>query len=140
MGSRRQFGSVRKLPSGRWQASYWHSGNRHIAPITFAFKADANAYLSSVETEVRRGLWIDPNGAQVLFADWAEEWTATTVDLRRTSGTCGHMISATPPWRCGSPLGRIPRCWRRRSLHMSRRRCVRMGRPGFVMTAVLGLS
>ena len=32
------------------------------------------------------------------------------------------------------------RCWRPRSLHMSRRRSVRMGRPGFVMTVVLGLS
>jgi integrase len=85
MSSRRQFGSVRKLPSGRWQAGYWHLGRRHIAPVTFAFKADANAYLSSVETEVRRGLWIDPGGAQVLFADWADEWTSTTVDLRPSS-------------------------------------------------------
>ena len=82
MGSRRQFGSVRKLPSGRWQASYWHVGRRHVAPITFAFKADANAYLSSIETEVRRGLWIDPLGAEVRFSKWAQEWAATVVDLR----------------------------------------------------------
>ncbi len=82
MSNRRQFGSLRKLPSGRWQASYWHLGIRHIAPVTFAFKADANVYLSSVETEVRRGLWIDPLGATVLFSDWAEQWRATTVDLR----------------------------------------------------------
>jgi hypothetical protein len=31
-------------------------------------------------------------------------------------------------------------CCRPRSLHMSRRRSVRMGRPGSVMTVVLGLS
>ena len=85
MSNRRQFGSLRKLPSGRWQASYWHLGIRHIAPVTFAFKADANVYLSSVETEVRRGLWIDPQGATVLFSDWAEQWQATTVDLRPSS-------------------------------------------------------
>ena len=85
MSNRRQFGSLRKLPSGRWQASYWHLGLRHIAPVTFAFKADANVYLSSVETEVRRGLWIDPLGATVLFSDWAEQWRATTVDLRPSS-------------------------------------------------------
>ena len=53
--------------------------------MTFAFKADANVYLSSVETEVRRGLWIDPLGATVLFSDWAEQWRATTVDLRPSS-------------------------------------------------------
>ena len=85
MSNRRQFGSLRKLPSGRWQASYWHLGIRHIAPVTFAFKADANVYLSSVETEVRRGLWIDPLGATVQFSDWAEQWRATTVDLRPSS-------------------------------------------------------
>ena len=43
---RRQFGSVRKLPSGRWQASYWHLGRRHIAEVTLLTKADANAYLA----------------------------------------------------------------------------------------------
>ena len=30
--NRRHFGSVRKLPSKRWQASYWHIGSRHPAP------------------------------------------------------------------------------------------------------------
>jgi transposase len=34
----------------------------------------------------------------------------------------------------------IATCWRPRCLHMDRRRFVRMGRPGFVMMAVLGLS
>ena len=31
---RRHFGNVRKLPSGRWQASYWHQGLRHLAAGT----------------------------------------------------------------------------------------------------------
>ena len=38
--------------------------------------------LSSIETEVRRGLWIDPLGAEVRFSKWAQEWAATVVDLR----------------------------------------------------------
>lgn len=85
MGNRRQFGSLRKLPSGRWQASYWHLGHRHIAPVTFAFKADASVYLSGIETEIRQALWIDPLGATIIFSDWAEEWRSTTVDLRPSS-------------------------------------------------------
>jgi len=85
MSNRRHFGSVRKLSSGRWQASYWHLGRRHIAPVTFAFKGDAHAYLSTVEAEVRKGLWIDPQGARLPFSDWADAWTATTVDLRPSS-------------------------------------------------------
>ena len=79
---RRQFGSVRRLPSGRWQASYWHVGRRHIAEVTLLTKADANAYLAHVETQIRRGSWIDPWGGHVGFAESAEEWKSTVVDLR----------------------------------------------------------
>ncbi len=79
---RRQFGSVRKLLSGRWQASYWHLGRRHIAEVTLLTKSDANAYLAAMETEIRRGRWIDPWGGHVGFGDWAEEWKSTIVDLR----------------------------------------------------------
>ncbi len=64
---RRQFGSVRKLPSGRWQASYWHLGRRHIAEVTLLTKADANAYLAASETQIRRGSWIDPWGASIAL-------------------------------------------------------------------------
>jgi integrase len=85
MSNRRQFGSVRKMGSGKWQAAYWHRGRRHVAPITFKFKADASAYLSKVETELRRGVWIDPNGSRILFREWVEEWSETIVDLRPSS-------------------------------------------------------
>ncbi len=85
MSGRRQFGSVRKLSSGKWQAAYWHAGQRHVAPITFKFKADASAYLSKVEAELRRGVWIDPTGARIVFREWVEEWSETIVDLRPSS-------------------------------------------------------
>jgi integrase len=45
-------------------------------------KADANAYLAAAETQIRRGAWIDPWAARTRFADWAEEWRASIVDLR----------------------------------------------------------
>jgi integrase len=45
-------------------------------------KADANAYLAAAETQIRRGAWIDPWAARMRFADWAEEWRASIVDLR----------------------------------------------------------
>ena len=51
---RRHFGSVRRLPSGRWQATYWHLGRRHLGTVTFKTKGDALAWLSSVETDIRR--------------------------------------------------------------------------------------
>jgi hypothetical protein len=77
MAGRSTFGSTRKLPSGRWQASYHHLGARHLGPNTFNAKADANAYLSGVESNIRRGAWIDPEAGKVLFRDYAEQWRAT---------------------------------------------------------------
>lgn len=72
MTNRRTFGSVRRLPSGRWQATYWHAGRRRFGPATFATKTDAGAYLSSVETEIRRGHWLDPAGGRMRFAEWVD--------------------------------------------------------------------
>jgi len=80
--SRREFGSLRKLASNRWQASYWMNGVRNLAPMTFATKSDGRRWLVSVETELDRGDWIDPLSARVLFAEWAESWKTTVVDLR----------------------------------------------------------
>jgi hypothetical protein len=51
---RNHFGSVRKLPSGRYQARYWHAGAEHSAPVTYLTKADALAWLASVETDIHR--------------------------------------------------------------------------------------
>ena len=50
MSGRRHFGNVRKLPSGRYQASYWHEGERVIAEGTFPTKDDALAFLANAET------------------------------------------------------------------------------------------
>ena len=41
---RRGWGTIRKLPSGRFQASYLHRGQRHNAPKTYAVR-DAAAEL-----------------------------------------------------------------------------------------------
>ena len=75
MSSRRRFGSVRKLPSGRWQARYFDAaGDRFNAPDTFITKGDAQRWLSAAETDVARGDWHDPRLAETPFADWAQRW------------------------------------------------------------------
>ncbi len=83
VSTRRHFGSVRRLPSRRWQASYWHDGARHAAPSTFAAKGDAQAWLSAIETDINRGVWTDPAGARITVASWMEHWLATVVDGSR---------------------------------------------------------
>jgi hypothetical protein len=80
MSGRRHFGSVRKRPSGRWQATCWHEGSSHSAG-TFASKADALAYLSSMESDMRRGAWIDPRSGKIVFKNYSREWLERRPDL-----------------------------------------------------------
>jgi integrase len=86
MAARRSFGSIRRLPSGRWQARYEDRFRRtHTAPHTFPTKAEAQRFLASVETDLNRGTWLDERRGQVPFAEWGEQWTSTTVNLRSSS-------------------------------------------------------
>jgi integrase len=70
---RRQFGSLRQR-QGRWEASYWHNGQRHIGPTRFRTKSDANAFLSEIETVIRRGSWTDPSAGRISVRELAFAW------------------------------------------------------------------
>lgn len=71
---RSHFGSVRKLPSGRYQARYWHAGEMRAAPATFMAKADAKAWLAGAETDIHRGAWTNPAGGQLTVAELSKRW------------------------------------------------------------------
>ena len=75
---RRSFGAIRKLPSGRWRASYidHRTGARVPAPLTFTTKADANNWLSAIAADRSRGELLDPRLSRRLFGEWAREWLA----------------------------------------------------------------
>ncbi len=93
MTARRHFGNVRKLPSGRYQASYWHEGERHVAADTFKTKADGLAWLAITEADLRRGAWIDPQAGQVKLKDYSAAWLAGRVGLaRRTVELYGWLL------------------------------------------------
>ncbi|HEY2956651.1 MAG TPA: tyrosine-type recombinase/integrase [Actinomycetota bacterium] len=91
---RRRFGSVRRLPSGRWQARYrTPDGRLHTAPQTFATKTDATRFLVQAEADLTRGTWSDPRLGRTPFAAWAERWRATTVNLRpNTRATYDRLL------------------------------------------------
>lgn len=59
---RRGWGKLRKLPSGRWQASYiWPPElERHNAPITYVSKMDAEAWLASERRLIEQEAWTPP--------------------------------------------------------------------------------
>jgi integrase len=106
----RSFGTVRKLPSGRWQARYYDpAGTRHTAPRTFQSKTEANRYLAQVEADLLRGAWTDPRLARTTFGEWAERWQQTATDLRPGTRTVyGYLLRRflLPAFEA-TPLGRI---------------------------------
>jgi len=83
--ARRQFGSVRKLPSGRFQARYKHEGAEFLASETFATKADASAWLAMTQTDLLRGIWIDPSAGRETLSLYAKRWLEARSDLRPTT-------------------------------------------------------
>jgi hypothetical protein len=91
---RRSFGSMRQLPSGRWQARYRDSaGVQHTAPQTFASRPEAARFLAQVETDLARGEWTDPRAGRVSFAEWAGRWQETTTNLRpNTRALHGYLL------------------------------------------------
>ena len=74
---RRQFGRVRKLPSGRWQARYHAPDGQDRSLGTFATKAAANQALASIELQVASGAWVDPAGREQTLESYATAWLST---------------------------------------------------------------
>ena len=79
---RSPWGSVRKLPSGRFQARYCIDLALHGAPTTFRTKREADAYLASVRSDVDRGSWIDPDAGKVTFGQYSTRWLVERPQLR----------------------------------------------------------
>lgn len=62
-----EFGSFRKLKSGRYQARYTGlDGNRYSAPRTFPDKLEALAWLANVRKEIDLGVWEPPAVKKVV--------------------------------------------------------------------------
>lgn len=75
--TRRSFGAVRKLPSGRYQASYLDPhGQRTNAPETFTAKLDADAWLSVQRAAIETGSWRGRDD-KTTVGEYAEQWLAT---------------------------------------------------------------
>jgi integrase len=89
----RRFGYIRKLPSGRFQASYQGpDDNRHKAPTTFSNERIAKEYLKKQAALIELGQWENATSEKTvkssspLFGDYC----ARHVDIQTTSG--GNLL------------------------------------------------
>ncbi len=82
----RPFGTLRQLPSGRYQVRYLGpDGLRRAAPRTFATRADARRWLSLVEGEIARGTWEDRSSEGEPLVDYGARWIAERPGLSERS-------------------------------------------------------
>lgn len=73
--NRLDFGSVRQLPSGRWQARYPDpKGKSMTAPRTFDSKADALDHIAEVRADRLRGTYRDHRDGAEHFDVYARSW------------------------------------------------------------------
>lgn len=82
MVRRSSWGSIRRLPSGRYQARYRLEAAEFVAPLTFRTKRDAESFLAGVRADVERGVWVDPDAGRITLADYAWRWLDQRPDLR----------------------------------------------------------
>jgi integrase len=76
--------SYRRLPSGKWQATVKHpSGRRYTR--TDPLKRVVAEWAIDLETQIRRGDFVDPTAGKVTLGEWWRQWEATRVVERATA-------------------------------------------------------
>jgi integrase len=99
---------VEKRGPRRWRARYRGPDGRERSK-TFERRVDAERWLVGQEAGKLTGAWVDPALGRMTFAEWADRWETTTVDLRPTTRALnlGVLRNYLLP-RFGSwPLARI---------------------------------
>jgi integrase len=122
-GRRRRFGSVRRLPSGRYQARYpGPDGLMRPADDTFETKTGAEVWLTRKEAEILEDDWIDPDAGEVLLSDYGSTWIDERPGLRSKTVTLyRYLLRAhiTPHFPATTIAGLKPgavRRWRKKLL------------------------
>ena len=122
-------GSLRKLPSGRWQArdpapdgQTYTARTEDDKPLTFLTKTDARTWLAGVHTTIARGEWTPPStvaarrrmeaaaekARSIGFSDYANQWIATVRTEPKKNGkrrALGTVPRVSPIAWCQFPWG-----------------------------------
>jgi integrase len=73
--------AIKKLPSGRWEASYRDATGRERVKH-HRTRTEADRWLTAVKDQLHRGDFVDPRQGRRRFAAWAAEWLATAAHVR----------------------------------------------------------
>jgi integrase len=73
--------SIRRKPSGRWEARYRDPDGQQRGK-TFVTKTAAQEFLDRVGVDIRRGEYVDPNRGRVPVESVGDDWVASLVHLK----------------------------------------------------------
>lgn len=96
-GTRRRFGNIRKLPSGRYQSTYLGpDGKRHNAPVTFQTKGDASAWLAMQSAAITERRWKPPAPDRTpveTFTEYSVRWLEGRELKSRTRAEYARLLN-----------------------------------------------
>ncbi|PYF99065.1 Lsr2 protein [Georgenia satyanarayanai] len=83
---RRAFGSLRKLPSGRYQARYPVDGEAAMRSLgTFATRREAEEALAVIQSQMVQGAWRDPRLGEVALGAYVGDLITSATHLREST-------------------------------------------------------
>ena len=99
--TRRAFGQLRQLPSGRWQAAYTGpDSNRHKAPRTYAVEDDAIGWLDVERRKIDLGTWgAFERSDGITLRTYADRWIEQRQLRPRTSAALRVDAQSVDPAR-----------------------------------------
>jgi integrase len=107
----RGWGKIRRLPSGKYQASYVRDLVRHNAPSTFSARMDAEHWLSNERRSMERDEWIAPalrvaerKAKAITLGEYADTW----LEHRNVKPRTRSMYRDLLRLHIDKPLGRLP--------------------------------
>jgi integrase len=97
---------VRKLKSGRWQATVRHPSGQRWSKSD-PLKRVVVEWAAETESKMRRGEFVDPAGGRITLAGWREKWLKTRrVEIATKDKTDGwwrnHIEPAFGTWPLSS--------------------------------------
>jgi hypothetical protein len=106
--SRRQWGSIRSLASGRYQARYFDPDTRRKvpAPQTFATKGAADRWLAAKRTELDAGTAVDDKAGNRPLREWWPGYWRSTQSRKPTPASAAWRLRIEPRF-ASMPVRRI---------------------------------
>lgn len=106
----RRFGSIRRLPSGRFQIRYpGPDGRLRTGTETYENKSSADRALSLIEAQLVTGEWTDPQRGKIKLQMYAEKWIEQRPNLRARTVELYRwlLVKHIGPYLGSVPIGKI---------------------------------